>query len=148
MTLRIFSDRYRGERVEGLIFWLYKFRIMHVMWNTGEWKSPLFRIFAPFRPSGSHPAALGSFWAFFCMVFFGCVFTLFLLSVFRFLFQCLRRDPFVFCSAPLLNFCFCNSILVVLLLIYFWFTLWYIPLDHETKTACDGSINLVIGGFA
>jgi len=82
------------------------------------------------------------------MVFFECVFALFLLSVFRFLFQCLRRDPFVFCSAPLLNFCFCNSIPIVLLLIYFWFILWYIPLDHETKTACDGSINLVIGGFA
>ena len=65
MTLRIFSDRCRRERVEGLIFWLHKFRIMHVMWNTGEWKSPLFRIFAPFRPSGSHPAVLGSFWAFF-----------------------------------------------------------------------------------
>ena len=75
------------------------------------------------------------------MVFFGCVFTLFLLSVFRFLFLCI-----LFCAVA--EFPFYISILIVLLLIYFWFTLWYIPLDHETKTACDGSINLVIGGFA
>ena len=43
MTLRIFSDRCRVERVEGLIFWLYKFRIMHVIWKSGKRKMPLFR---------------------------------------------------------------------------------------------------------
>ena len=121
---------------------------MHVMWNIGEWKSPLFRIFAPFRPSGSHPAVLGSFWAFFCMVFFGCVFTLFFVICFQ-VSVSMSSSWFVcilFCAVA--EFPFCNSIPIVLLLIYFWFTLWYIPLAHKTKTACDGSINLVIGGFA
>lgn len=71
----------------------------------------------------------------FCYLFSGFCFNVFVVIRLYFV---LRRYEFLFC----------NSIPIVLLLISFWFTLWYIPLAHKTKTACDGSINLVIGGFA
>ena len=36
------SPNSKVEERGDLLFWLHTFRIMHVMWNIGEWKRPLF----------------------------------------------------------------------------------------------------------